>query len=107
MNGEIVREFCGLRSKLYSLLTLDHEKRTAKGVKKSFTAKHLNHQMYKDCLFGESSTRAEFHTLRSRNHQVRTELVVKNALSCFDDKRYLVSASFDTYAYGNCALNSL
>jgi hypothetical protein len=107
MNGNIVQEFVGLRAKMYSLLDSNHEKLTAKGIKKSFVAKHLRHQMYKDCLFGESSTRAEFHTLRSRNHQVRTELVEKDALSCFDDKRFLLENTTDTYAYGNYKIKSM
>ena len=107
MNGNVVREFVGLRSKMYSLLDANSEKLTAKGIKKSFVTKHLKHQMYKDCLFGEIGTQAEFHTLRSRNHQVKTELVKKDALSCFDDKRFLIANSTDTLAYGHYRIKSM
>src|SRR5271163_2448911 len=108
MNGNIVREFVGLRAKMYSLLdSNDHEKLTAKGIKKSFAKKHLKHEMYRDCLFGERKTSAEFYTLRSRNHQVRTERVVKDALSCFDDKRFLLTHTTYTLAYGHYSLKSV
>ena len=107
MNGNVVREFVGLRSKMYSLLDANSEKLTAKGIKKSFVTKHLKHQMYKDCLFREIGTQAEFHTLRSRNHQVKTELVKKDALSCFDDKRFLIANSTDTLAYGHYRIKSM
>src|SRR5688572_14037886 len=43
-NGVAASEFVGLRSKMYSLLLSDnHEKKTAKGVKKSFVSKQIRH----------------------------------------------------------------
>ena len=91
---------------MYSLMDNDnHKKIRAKGIKKSFVAKNLRHELYKDCLFGESKTIAEFYTLRSRNHQVRTEKVVKDALSPFDDKRFLLDdGTFRTLAYGHYSI---
>ena len=108
MNGNIVKEFCGLKAKMYSIIDChDHEKLTAKGIKRSFAAKHLRHELYKNCLFGETKTSAQFHTLRSRNHTIRTELVVKDALSCFDSKRFLLPHTTDTLAYGHYSIKDM
>jgi hypothetical protein len=95
-------EFVGLRPKMYSLLLPDTmQKATAKGVKRSYAKKYLKHEEYRKCLFDECSTTASFHTIRSKNHQLRTENVIKEALSPFDDKRYLVKGTSDTLAYGH------
>src|SRR6218665_661455 len=53
-NGVAPLEFVGLRSKMYSLLLPNNkEKKTAKGVKKSYVAKNIRHEHYKQCLFDE------------------------------------------------------
>jgi len=48
-SGDYVKEFVGLRSKIYSLLTCNsaHAKKTAKGVKRGFVKKHVKHDMNK------------------------------------------------------------
>lgn len=95
-------EFVGLRSKMYSLLLPDNkEKSTAKGIPKSHAKKHITHSQYKNCLFEEEQTVAEFHILQSKNHTIRTEHMQKSALSCYDDKRFLLSGTTDTLAYGH------
>ena len=98
-------EFVGLRSKMYSLLLPDNkEKMTAKGIPINHTRKHITHSQYKDCLLKEHQTFAKFHSITSKNHVMRTEEVQKSALSCYDDKRYLLSDSTDTLAYGHHAI---
>ena len=95
-------EFVGLRSKMYSLLLPNHkEKSTAKGISRSHAQKHIKHTQYRDCLFNEGQTVETFHTIQSHNHIVRTEQLTKSALSCYDDKRYLLPHTTDTLAYGH------
>ena len=95
-------EFVGLRSKMYSLLMPDNkEKSTAKGIPKSHAQKHITHIQYKTCLFEEGQTVADFHILQSKNHTIKTEHMQKSALSCYDDKRFLLSGTTDTLAYGH------
>ena len=101
-NGKPPLEFIGLRSKMYSLqMTESSSKSTAKGVKRAFAKKHLMHAVYKDCLLNEKRTSASFFTIRSSNHNVSTMKIVKDALSPYDDKRYLQRETTDTLAYGH------
>src|SRR5664279_3604819 len=46
-DGKAPVSFVGLRSKMYSLLVgKDDEKKTAKGMKRSFVKHHVKHDMY-------------------------------------------------------------
>jgi len=95
-------EFLGLKPKMYSLEMEDgKEKSTAKGVKRSHAQKHIKHQQYKACLFDKKETTATFHTLQSKNHKIKTEKLTKIALSCYDDKRFLLPDNINSLAYGH------
>jgi hypothetical protein len=95
------QEFVGLRSKMYSLLLGDDkQKSTAKGIQRS-AQKKIRHEAYRECLFDEKTTTETFHNLQSKNHIIRTEKITKSALSCYDDKRYLLCGTTDTLAYGH------
>jgi hypothetical protein len=101
-NSDPVLEFVGLRSKMYSLKTRDgKEKSTAKGIKTSYQKKHIKHELYKQCLFENTTTTASYHQIGSDNHQLSTNKIVKAALSPYDDKRYLLAGTTDTLAYGH------
>src|SRR3989442_10284242 len=93
-------EFVGLRAKMYSLLLPGNkEKSTAKGVKRSHAQKN--------CLQNEEQTKETFYILRSKNHIIETTQVTKCALSCYDDKRFLLPDTTDTVAYGHYKLATL
>ena len=97
----LASEFVGLRSKMYSLLLPnDKEKKTAKGVKRSFVSKYIRHNEYANCLFDEETTNATFRNIRSIKHQLHTTEISKIALSPYDDKRYLVD-NCKSLAYGH------
>ena len=52
--GEIITEFVGLRSKMYSYKKITGKSsQTAKGIVRSVREKELNHENYKDVLFGK------------------------------------------------------
>jgi hypothetical protein len=102
-NGKAAIEFLGLRSKMYSLLIERNQpaKLTAKGVKKNYIKKHVNHQMYLNTLQSRVGTTAKFLNFRSRCHKIETVKFVKKCLAAYDDKRFVLSDGVSTLAYGH------
>ena len=96
-------EFCGLRSKMYSLATLTGVKsfRKAKGVPKTYVKKRVKHEQYLHVLRHWKNTTCHFRTFRSKNHRVTTRKMWKVCLSCIDDKRYLLEDAVHSLAYGH------
>jgi hypothetical protein len=108
LNGRAAVEFCGLRSKMYSILLPDGKhKNTAKGIKTSYIKKHITHSDYKNCLDLEISSSAHFCTIRSFNHMVKTINVSKIALSPYDDKRYLLGLDGTSLTYGHYKIKDI
>ena len=102
-NGQPPLEFVGLHSKMYSLLTYDNNmaKRTAKGIKKRYIVKHLQHDMYLHTLRNKTIEHAKFRLFRSRAHKIQTVEFSKVALCAYDDKRYVLDDGIATLAYGH------
>ena len=100
--GVAVKEFVGLRAKMYSLL-LDSgkSKNTAKGVKKNKIKSECKHSRYLESLFEVKPHKVSFRNIRSINHSVMTMNCVKTGLSCYDDKRYVLDNNIDTLAHGH------
>ena len=101
-----IKEFVGLRSKMYSVL-LDNgkEKKTGKGIKKSALKKNIKHENYKNCLL---STKKEdqrqlvsFNNLRSTDHKISLQRFTKVGLSCSNDKQYLLEDGITSLSYGH------
>jgi hypothetical protein len=107
-NGKPPLEFVGLRSKMYSLLTYDDNmaKRTAKGIKKRYVAKHLKHDMYLRTLRNKTIEHAKFRLFRSRAHKIETIECSKIALCAYDDKRFVSNDGVTTLAYGHVKLSN-
>ena len=90
--GKIIKEFVGLRAKLYSFKMEDEtENKRCKGVKKQVVKETITHEDYKTCLTTGKEILRKQNILRSYNHEVYTEEVNKVALSATDDKRYILS----------------
>ena len=100
--GKIIKEFVGLRAKLYSYkMEEGKENKRCKGIKKAVVEKSIRHEDYKKCLeTGKEQLRRQ-NIIRSYEHVLYTEEVNKVALSSADDKRYLLKNSFDTLAWGH------
>ena len=100
--GKIIKEFVGLRAKLYSYkMDVGKENKRCKGIKKAVVEKSIRHEDYKTCLeTGKEQLRRQ-NIIRSYEHTLYTEEVNKVALSAADDKRYLLNDSFDTLAWGH------
>jgi hypothetical protein len=92
-HGIPIQEFIGLRPKMYSILYTENnklvEKKTAKGVKKSVTKKHIRHDNYKTCLFNKKQTRGSMNQIRSYGHENYSIKLNTIALSPYDDKRFI------------------
>eukprot|EP00049_Salpingoeca_infusionum_P012783 m.237502 g.237502 ORF g.237502 m.237502 type:complete len:195 (-) comp15270_c0_seq2:100-684(-) len=108
--GKPIVEFCGIRSKQYSILLADEEnKLTCKGVK-SCAQKRLSHQQYRDCLFSQDikkqKTSISFQSFRSNKHEISTINITKTALSTYDDKKFITfnNGQWKSTSYGHYSL---
>ena len=79
-------------------------KPSAKGVQKS-AKKTLHHSLFKNCLLSKSTVREEMIPLTSVGHHIVVNSVNKIALSCFEDKRYILDEAVSPLAYGHYFLS--
>ena len=104
VSGVPIKEFVGLRPKMYSLIyddgNTEQEKKTAKGIKKCAVKKQLKHANYKECLFQNVSTMNSMKLIKSQNHELFVNHIVKKGLSNFDEKRFWIN-HIKSYAYGH------
>ena len=106
--GKNIKEFVGLRAKLYSFkMEEGKENKKCKGIKKAVVEKSIRHEDYKTCLTTGKEQLRRQNIIRSYEHVLYTEEVNKIALSAADDKRYLLKDSFDTLAWGHRRINDL
>ena len=105
--GKIIKEFVGLRAKLYSyLMENDEEIKKCKGMKKAVIKKKIIFNHYKDCLFTGKPQMRPMNVIRSYKHDVYTATINKIALSSDDDKRIICENKMDTLAYGHWRLKT-
>ena len=106
--GKNIKEFVGLRAKLYSYkMEEGKENKKCKGIKKAVVEKSITHEDYKTCLkTGKEQLRRQ-NIIRSYEHVVYTEEINKIALSAADDKRYLLKDSYDTLAWGHYRIKDM
>ena len=86
VKGKIISRFIGLKSKMYSLVTIDNEEmKKAEGVNK-IVVKNQRHKEFVDVLFNKKMMRNKMKRIQSRLHRGGNYDVCKVSLSCFDDK---------------------
>ena len=107
--GKIIKEFVGLRAKLYSYKMYEGEEeiKKCKGIKKQVVKSSISHEDYKTCLTTGKEQLRKQNILRSYDHEVYTEEVNKVALSALDDKRYILSDGVHTLAWGHYKIKDL
>ena len=100
--GMPIKEFIGLRFKMYSYKINNVTLKKCKGVSKHTIKKDITIYGYRDTLF--SSTEKKMYsmkTIRSHNHNIKSYTITKCSLSCFDNKRYILKDGITTLAYGH------
>ena len=86
MSSKIIAEFVGLRSKMYSIVTVDDEKLVrAKGVNKE-----LMHNEFIDVFLYKKVVRHCMKRILAKGNKIGTYDVCKISLSCFDDKLLMI-----------------
>ena len=106
--GKTIKEFVGLRAKLYSFVMDDGgEIKKCKGIKKQVVESSISHEDYKTCLLTGKEQLRKQNILRSYNHEVYTEEVNKIALSALDDKRYILKDGMHTLAWGHYKIKDI
>ena len=94
-NERIISEFIGLKSKMYSLISVDDEEVT----KEKVLNKKIKHKEFVDVLFNKKVIRHNTKRIPSKLHRIGTYCVCKISLSCFDDKRYILDSGINSLAY--------
>ena len=107
LNGSLMREFVGLRAKMYSLQYDKKSMKKAKGVKKYVIKKNISHSDYRDCLFNDSEYLHSMNGIRSQKHVLYSMKQNKRTLCAYDDKRYILEDGITSLPYGHYSLNSL
>lgn len=102
LNGTIITEFVGLRSKMYCVRSGRVEKmKKAKGVKRYVLENKIKFQNYMECIEdGKCTVARDQNTIRSINHNVFSVKQTKVALSPADNKRYILEGNIDTLPWG-------
>jgi len=98
-----ITEFVALRSKLYAYKVDfdDEDHKKCKGIKRSVVKHDINFEDYKKTLFDRTTYDVRQNTFRSYQHQIYTETIIKTALSCNDDKCYIMNNNIDCYTIGH------
>ena len=90
LGGKIIKEFIGLRPKMYSYQVEEYEPKECKGIKKCVVRKTISFEEYKRCVFEGINIHRSQLMFRSKKHNVRALEVNKLALNRDDDKRVSV-----------------
>lgn len=106
-SGEIIKEFIGLRSKMYTIKTNGNKiLKKGKGVKKNILNKKVSFEDYERCLKEQCNVIKNQTTIKSFLHNVYTITNAKKVLDPFDDKRFIIPNTSSTLAWGHYKLNS-
>ena len=99
--GMIIKEFIGLRSKMYSYEINNKTTKKCKGVSKHTIKKDITIDDYRDTLFSSKEKTHSVKSIKSHNHIIKSCEITKSGLSCFDNKRYILEDGITTLAYGH------
>ena len=88
---ENILEMISLRSKFYSILTVNDNIKKAKSIGKNYCKKFHNHDYFKKILFNKiKMKKAEYYKISLKDGKLITELQEKDDISNFNDKRYMI-----------------
>jgi len=72
LNGKIMEEFIGLRSKLYALKVFGDETKKAKGVKKNVVQKEICFDDFKKCLLTKEPIYKKQNLFKINQHDIQS-----------------------------------
>ena len=78
--------------------------RDVKNNEKSILKGHnsyISNNEYNDTLFTKKTLRHQMSGIRSKKHELSTYISNKKSISCFDDKRYILSDGINALPYGH------
>ena len=65
--------------------------RKSKGISKNYCKKHHNHQYFKEILLKEiNMKKCDYYKISLKDTKLVTELQIKDDISNFNDKRYMI-----------------
>lgn len=103
--GSVLKEFCGLRSKLYNFTYEDKNQVKCKGIKKIVAKRTICMDDFKSCLFNSEDAYRQQILIRSYKHQLYTIKQQKLCLSSQDDKRAILNSDVvNTLPWGHYKL---
>ena len=98
--NENINEVISLRSKSNSIQKVsdinikidnNHKLRKSKGISKNFCKRYHTHEYFRKILFNEvNMKKAEYYEISLKDGKLITELQIKDDISNFNDKRYMI-----------------
>ena len=89
---ENIIEIISLRSKCYSILTVNDNINKAKSINKNYCKKYHNHEYFKKILLNElKMKKTEFFKISLKDGKLITEHTEKDDINNFNDKRYFIN----------------
>ena len=96
MGGELIVEFVGLRSKMYSILNCDGaNKKTAKGVITQVKNEQISHEDFKTSLYEKKTFIRTGTKIVQHKHKLCTADVTKVTLCPFNDKKWIMIYGYE------------
>lgn len=100
MGGDVIKQFIGLRAKLYCIESTKTQIKKAKGVSKSVTKK-LKPSHYEKTLNNNVNLRCSMNLIRSLKHVIYSQTINKLVLNRQDDKRQVLTNQIETLPWGH------
>ena len=89
---ENIKEIISLRSKCYSILTVNNNHCSkAKSISKNYCNKNHTHEYFKKVLNNNINNKAEFYRISLKNGKLQTVLQLKDDINNFNDKRHMIN----------------
>ena len=99
----IITEFCGLKSKMYTLRFNNRRSvHKCKGIKYS-SLKAFSHIDFVNCLHNRSTPEIKERSIRSFLHTLYNIETTKKIFHAYDDKRFILQNNIETLPFGHYA----
>jgi hypothetical protein len=103
VNEKIIKEYIGLRLKLYAFKVFEkgNETKKAEGVRKAVVQKEICFKDFRKCLLTKESVYKKQNIFRTQNHNIYTVKQNKVVLSVHYNKQFISEDSASTLAWGH------